>query len=111
MMSPQSPQGDIAQSRVQVAAAVKILRQVATKSTNPAVQSALVGSIAQLTKAFGPFDPRISDTEVMNILARAKGPGSPGNTPQPPPQGAGGAPHPKRAMPPQGGGAAPPQAG
>lgn len=99
MMSPQSPEGDLAKSRLAVAAAVKILQGVAARAQNPAVQTPLVGCIAQLTKAFGPFDPRLSDTEVMNIIARSKGPGSPGNTPSPPPQGAGGQPHPKTARP------------
>lgn len=100
MMSPQSPEGDVAKSRLAVAAAVKILQQVAARSKNPAVQQPLVGVIAQLTKTFGPFDPRLSDTEVMNIMARAQGPGSPGNTPTPPPQGAGaGQAHPKKAAP------------
>ena len=108
MMSPQSPEGDIAKSRIAVSAAVKILQGVAARAQNPAVKGPLVTCIAQLTKAFGPFDARLSDTEVMNILARSKGPGQPGNTPQPPPQGAGGgAPqsHPKRAAQPQAGAA------
>lgn len=101
MMSPQSPEGDIAKSRLAVSAAVKILQSVAVRAQNPAVQSPLVGVIAQLTKAFGPFDQRLSETEVMNILARAKGPGAPGNTPTPPPQGSGaaGQAHPKTARP------------
>lgn len=103
MMSPQSPQGDIAKDRLAVSAAVKILQGVAMRSQNPAVKSPLVASIAQLTKAFGPFDPRLSDTEVMNLIARSKGPGTPGNTPTPPPQGGPGAgAHPKTAAP-QGG--------
>lgn len=105
MMTPQSPEGDMAQSRLAVSAAVKILQGVAARAKSPAVQSPLVNIIAQLTKAFGPFDPRLSDTEVMNLIARSQGPGSPGNTPTPPPQGGAAGAHPKKAAAPQGGGA------
>lgn len=99
MMSPQSPEGDIAKSRVAVAAAVKILQRVAAQAHDASVKTPLVGVIAQLTKSFGPFDPRLSDTEVMNIIARSKGPGEAGNTATPPPQGGAPQAHPKRAAP------------
>jgi hypothetical protein len=110
MMTPQAPEGDIAQARLGVALAVKVLQRVAMQVNNPQVKSPLVGVIAQLTKTFGPFDPRMSDSMVTGLMARAKGPGSPGNTPQPPPQAGGGGPpgggapppgaHPKTAAPP-----------
>lgn len=102
MMTPQSPQGDIAKSRVAVSAAVKILQRVVAQANDPAVKTPLVQVIAALTKSFGPFDPKLSDSEVMGLLARAKGPGESGNTPTPPPQGAQPQAHPKRAAAPQG---------
>lgn len=101
MMTPQSPQGDIAQARLGVSLAVSVLQRVAMQSQDPGVKTPLANVIAELTKAFGPFDQNMTDSEKAGLLARAKGPGSPGNTPTPPPQGAGaGQSNPKRAAPP-----------
>jgi hypothetical protein len=93
MMTPQPQEGQMESAKVDVYHAVQLLDRALMHGDGlpAAARKALLDARVALMKPFGPFEAsqqsKFSNADVASMVARLKGPGSPG-APKPPPQGA-----------------------